>query len=631
MSPIDIDRAIRVAEKKSGTSRALKTGSAYLVVVCLCAFALFSVLHLKKASLSIPLNSTWDAYFYTAWVKNIVEGHYNVNPHLGAPEAQLMYDFPLPHTTHWLVLKFLSLFNRNFAVVLNVYFLLTFPMMGILSVITFRQFGTGYPAAILGGVLFAFLPYHLIRAESHLTYSSYYMVPLMVLVLLWLCSGVPLFRWDLPEQTRAGPWITKKGIASLVICALVACDTPYQAFFGAFFLIVAAAMAHFRYRQSRLRSAAILLCTLLVAFALDMLPSLLYQSRHGTNTEPVTRSTEEAEIYGLKMAQLLLPVSGHRNHRFQRLKNTYNQRSFPYWVNENDWASLGLLGTCGFLFLMTSLFLKSKKEVTFELLDALGLLNLSGFLLGTVGGIGALFAVLVSKNLRAYNRVSVFIAFFSLFAVVALLDRVLPRGTRLWFHSFIVYPAIAALLTFGVWDQTTRAQVPNYRELQKEYLSDDEFVKRIERTLPTNAMVFQLPYVAFPANPPVNRMYDYDHLRAYLHSGNLRWSYGAMRGRDVGNWQKRVSSLPVPQFVESLAFAGFQGIYLNREGYSDGGRTREGELSTAIGTQPWTSADQKLVFFDLTEFGKRLRETYSPSAWESKRQSALAPLWVAEK
>ena len=42
------------------------------------------------------------------------------------------------------------------------------------------------------------------------------------------------------------------------------------------------------------------------------------------------------------------------------------------------------------------------------------MLNAAALLLGTVGGGGVLFSVLGSGWIRCYNRISVFIAFFSL-------------------------------------------------------------------------------------------------------------------------------------------------------------------------------------------------------------------------
>ena len=51
------------------------------------------------------------------------------------------------------------------------------------------------------------------------------------------------------------------------------------------------------------------------------------------------------------------------------------------------------------------------------------MLNATALLYGTVGGFGTIFALFVSPQLRSLNRISVFIAFLSLAAVAACLDR----------------------------------------------------------------------------------------------------------------------------------------------------------------------------------------------------------------
>jgi hypothetical protein len=613
-------------ERANGNSKRpskwVRGAAAYVAIVVLCLIGETSLLRLNNANLAIPINAHWDAYFYTALIKNIVENNgYYVNPALGAPGEQQSYDFPQPHATHWLGLKLLSFVSKNYAVVLNAYFLLTFPLIAILSLVTFRQFGVSYPLGILGGTLFAFLPYHLIRAESHLPYSSFYMVPPMVLVLLWLCAGEQFFGWDSPQHS---PFVSRKGIAALCICVLLAGDTAYAAFFGSFFLLVAVAVSRWRYGHHRLRSGSVLLGTLLLAFTLNLVPTFLYRARHGFNPQAVQRSMQESEIYGLKIAQLVLPVTGHRLKALAHLKDLYNQRGMPYWVTENDWSSLGVLGGGGFLLLLGFLLFKPNGNSGFDLLDSLSLLNISGVLLGTVGGFGAIFAVLVSPEIRGYTRISVFIAYFSLFAIVAVLDKLFQSSSRM--GRFVAYPAVGLLLVVCVLDETIKAYAPDHQALQKEFAADDDFIKRVEGSLPKGSMIFQLPYVAFPASAPVNRMYDYDHLRAYLHSKNLRWSYGAMRGRDIDAWQASVSGMKPNDMAETLVLAGFRGIYLNRDGYADRGAALQSDLTSLLEREPLVSQDQRLLFFALDNMEGKLRRKYPGEAWQVRCRIALASL-----
>ena len=74
--------------------------------------------------------------------------------------------------------------------------------------------------------------------------------------------------------------------------------------------------------------------------------------------------------------------------------------------------------------------------------------------------------------------------------------------------------------------------------------SDGAFVAALERRLPKDAMVFQLPVVDFPEHSAIERLSAHDLIKeGYLHSKTLRWSAGGVRGRD-GEWQWPASLLP---------------------------------------------------------------------------------------
>lgn len=604
--------------------RPARAALAYLGTAVLCIFVVSLVMHITWRRFHVPFYAHSDAYFYSALVKNIASGHFLVNPWVGAPGIQRLYDFPLGSGLHLLLLRMLSVFSRNFAVVLNGYFLLAFPLIAVLSLLTFRQLGISYPVGVVGSVLYAFLPYHFYRGEGHLTFGTYYMVPPLVLVLLWLTSGEPFFRWDYPPKQTSEHWITGKGTASLVICALVASDTAYAAFFSAFFLIVAGALARWRYGHSRLRTAGVLLGTLLLVFALNLSPTFLYHLRHGSNPEAVQRQVQEAEIYGLKVAQLVLPVTMHRVHALAELKAKYNLRGMPFWINENDWSALGVVGTFGFLLLLVYLLFRSGGKRCSPLLETLSLVNFAGLLLGTVGGFGVVFALLVSPDIRGYNRICTYIAFFSMIAAMWELEQLSLRLNRI--NRLLIYPLLSLLLVFGTLDQTTKFFIPDYRAAQAEYASDGLFMYQIQSSLPDNAMVFQLPYVPYPESAPVHDMADYDHFRAYLHSTKVRWSYGAMKGRPEDLWQRRVTAQPAAEMAQTLALAGFSGIYINRKGYADGARQLQAQFASILDTAPLVSPNQRLVFFSLLKLQQQLRERYPGQEWETMHRAALSPL-----
>jgi phosphoglycerol transferase len=94
-------------------------------------------------------------------------------------------------------------------------------------------------------------------------------------------------------------------------------------------------------------------------------------------------------------------------------------------------------------------------------------------------------------------------------------------------------------------------------------------------------------------------MADYDLMRGYLHSDDLRWSYGFMKGRP-GDPSPALAELPTEQMARDVAAAGFSGIYIDRFGYDDNAASLERELTAATGEQPLVSPNGRLSFFELS-------------------------------
>jgi phosphoglycerol transferase len=559
---------------------------------------------LWRADLRIPFTYFGDALYYSVATKGAIEqGWWFHNSSLGAPNGLKFEAFPAIDNFPFLLIKAISIFNSDQALTLNLFYLLTFPLTTLTSLYFFRYFKFSYGPSILASLLYTFLPYHFFRSY-HLFLAAYYPLPLMILVILWVCAGVPLMV-DYREN-RGWPklrWRSFEVIFSFVVCAIVGSCGIYYPFFSCFLLLVAGIWAGVQQRNIRALMAPIVLISFISAVVLlNHLPTIMYQQTHGTSAAG-GRSVADAETMGLKITQLLLPIGGHRVTALGALKYRYDMVPL---VNENDTASLGIVGSIGFLVLLFRLF---HKKAHHSILNHLSVLNGSALLLGTIGGFGALFALFISPQIRAYNRISVFIAFFSLVAVAQILDtfykNLKDRRARL---TYFLIPS--ALIVAGVFDQTSTTFffVPEYDNIKNEYQSDSDFVHGIEASLPPRAMIFQLPYIAFPANAPVNKMVqDHEHFKAYLHSKALRWSYGATIGEKDDLWQKEVAAKPVGDLVQEISRAGFLGIYINRDGYADGAIALEAELTALLGAKPAVSRKANLIFFNLMEYNNHLK------------------------
>ena len=576
-----------------------KAIGAYVGATAICLLILVWVMRLWRADLAVPFAYQGDALGISALIKGLLDnGWYLHNRFVGMPTGLDFHDYPIAESFQLLVMKLLSFWFSDYAVVLNVYFLMTFPLTVFTSLCVFRGFNLSFPPAIVGSLLFAFLPYHFFRGEGHLFLASYYLIPPMVMIILWVCLDQPMFGVAKDAQHTLSKRPGSKAIAGVAICLVVASAGIYYAFFSGFFLLVSGVFASFQRRCHRpLLAAGILSVVLVLGLLANLSPSIIYAYQHGRNPAAVIRSPAAAEIYGMRIIQLLLPVSGHRIPYLAGVKHAYN-RSTPL-VNENDAVTLGAVGSCGFLMLLGWLMFRRPEVGHTGLLSSLAVLNISAVLLATIGGFGSLFASAVSAEIRAYNRISVYIAFFSIFVVVALLDDLAQRWATSRIRRCLYSTLLGLILLGGLLDQTTAHFVPPYERLKAEYLNDADFVRRIEASVPGDAMIFQLPYVPFPEYPPVHHMTDYSLFRGYLHSRTLRWSYGAMKGRDGDSWQRQVVEKPLSEQIETLAAAGFRGIYVDRYGYADQAAELEAKLSVLAGTKPIEAANQRLVFFSL--------------------------------
>ena len=427
----------------------------------------------------------------------------------------------------------------------------------------------------------------------------------MCLVLIWAARGTPFLR---SVRTGRIPYrLTSEGSLALGVCALMGAGGVYYATFGIFLLLCAGICSCVRaLRWRKLVPAAALASIIFASLFLNLLPNIVNRLEHGNNPDAAIRTWMEGDTYSLRIATLLLPQPQHRIQFLRELTWTYLTGDYHVLRVQDSTVPLGAVGAAGFLFLLAWIALGQLQGRRDELLGTLGALNLAALLLTTAGSFGVLISYALSPQTRVYNRISVFIAFFAFTAVVAALDRV----QRHWFAGAAQrFHAIAALaLLAGVWDLTPAAPAPeHYKAIAAQCDADRLFIGQIEAAVPREAMIYQLPYVVFPEAGDTNAMLDYDHLRGFLYSETLHWSYAAIRGRPGDVWQKETAKLPAPQLVEKLAAAGFKGIYIDRYGYADRAKQLCDELTPLLGVAPMESADGRFAFFRLAPYAARRR------------------------
>ena len=142
-------------------------------------------------------------------------------------------------------------------------------------------------------------------------------------------------------------------------------------------------------------------------------------------------------------------------------------------------------------------------------------------------------------------------------------------------------------------------------------------------------MIFQLPFHGFPEAGSQHRMADYEHLKGYLHSRHLRWSYGAVTGRGAYRWQESLLKEPMARRLDRLVLVGFRGIWINRDAYPDRGTSVSEPYRQVLAVEPLAIADGRLEFFSLVDRASALREQLGSEGWNREVHKALPVIFYA--
>jgi phosphoglycerol transferase len=343
----------------------------------------------------------------------------------------------------------------------------------------------------------------------------------------------------------------------------------------------------------------------------------------------------ESEIYSTSLTQLLLPIPGHRIAKFA----FYEQKHQSTTLAAGEVGQhVGLLLAISFVGLLLALLARALRGPTVatrdgRLIGATATGAVISFLFATFGGLNSLIALLISPQIRAWNRLTPFIAFFALVGFVTVADRVARwlrgSGVASAGRRLLAPVVLAAVTVLALWDMTAPNFVPPYQADATTWRSDSRFVVNVERQVPRGSMILQLPFHPFPEAVGSGISADYDLFKGYVHSQNLRWSYGAMKGRSE-DWTTEAKTRPLSYVIPAAVAAGFAGIYVDRYAYDDRGVNVERRLRRLLGVAGplVTSDDNRLSFWDASGLAQRLRAQLPASAVGELGDSLVHPIDV---
>lgn len=516
---------------------------------------------MQRGSLGTPMVYGGDALQYGYIVQSFAQpGGLSEIRNAGAPFFTQNIDFPNGDFSNMAIAALL--FSGGYGLGFNLYLLFSVGLTASAAYAIARRCQIAPGLSIVIGLAFALLPFHFQRMV-HLFYCNYS----TAVVALWLSLRLasPLLN---PSQPRKLRWLGATGI----ILACIWCGTTgvYYAFFTCIVLAIAAIVQSGYDASIRpaVRAAAFM-AVIVLCVGLQLIPTKLLNQESGPNPSVAKRALVESEIYSLRLSQMLLPVPGHRVPILAKVRAKYDAEASP--VNENGTATLGALASAGFMMGLLLLFVPSIRRHFTAAQQLCAVLLVALFIYATMGGLSSLFALLVSPQIRAINRISPFIALFSLIVAGATLQLLFGQLRAKYPRAAVAYrPLLAVLALCVLFDQIS----PAYRQARAErtgvatrYGYDKQFGQQLSQKLPAGAMVMQLPYMSYPENADTV-LGSYTQFRNTLHAPGLHWSHGAMRGRPEGNWLADVSALPPESFVDVVQALGFSALLLDQRAMS---------------------------------------------------------------
>jgi len=471
---------------------------------------------------------------------------------LNSPSAAEWSDFPMSEYVFWLpsfLVPWLGVFGAA-----NIFVLLSLISAGLAFYFVACAMGAARGLACIFGILFALLPYGFVRNLEHLMLTIYFVVPVYIYCAwrLWGQEGAKLSRRDVV-------WLSGMALG----CSL------FMPYYWAMFLVLLAFVAMGHLANLSLKGVAFCAVVGLAAcfgFFLQNVDTFLFRLQEGANPEAFGRSLWWMVKFGLYLPDMLLPKFHMYLPWEQWAGKNYHWKIPEQIQGESQTAYIGIIAVMGLgILVIRGLARASAGKMPDQ--PALFWFAVVVFCFAVVGGVNYLLGAFGFQFLRASNRYSLFLAAIGLFYLALLL-------TRLRSRPVLLAIICAAILPIGIYDQIPK--IPEWLRIQRQqatdrFLLDKEFFPEMERRLPDGAMVFQFPVHGFPENGPVHQMGDYEHFRPYLHTKNLRFSYGTVKGRKGSDWQAKLDANKPLEVTTELAAKGFGHVLINRRAYVDQG------------------------------------------------------------
>lgn len=467
-----------------------------------------------------------------------------VNHSLGAPFTA---DFSLafiPDDFQVEILRILMHLTNNPFVAVNLFYLLTFGLCAATFLFLADTFKLSRWVSPPLALSYAWMPYHFTRMDAgHVFLAAYYMIPIGIIYLR------RLFEYLTGSLVSFFPSSTIKRIGFLLGIIAVGSSGTY---YGVFFALLAATMILLVPQQNQpfretARRAGL---TTFVSFLFIAAPLVRIISSRLRGLETVlTRSPEESVQFGGSIARLLVPWGVWLPTRLRPV----------VLPTEFEWTISPILGVIGVWILLIGIAVSmAGRSRTSNKQGSIRYVLVWALLFYTATGVSLVFAYAIDPSFRCWNRLSIVIMTLALMTLGNTIER-FSKHKMSWLPVLlfiVVITQLSPLHDSGIGAEPDTVSIGAFNSLQ-------QVAEVIQQNVKPGCRILQLPLMAFPEGGQVGQVGNGAHLWLPMLTSGFRWSYGAPKGTQVGEYWSKLAGESIQVQVKTAAKDSFCAVIID--------------------------------------------------------------------
>ena len=458
--------------------------------------------------------------------------------HSGRTDKFLWYVFAL-------LTKLFGIYSAS-----NLIIYLTHLLSTLLFIYAARQMGTSRLLSLAGGIAYGCTPFIFSRGLAHLSVGQVWLIPLMVVV-VWRLSSTK----NVPDRDRSFRTVC------FCVAALGAMLSPYYLLMFLQFMMMLIVIKWVRREYGLMLSMVKIVAISIMVVAVVNYPYLLNVLQYGSSD---IRNLAALEIYALKLPELFLPAGFSKIPHFSDIaRKIYFNRTF---IQGEVWGPyLGIAGILSCIYFVVHQAYNGIKNPAY-LINSPLLQSMWIVLFSLIGGINLVIGTLGFQFIRATNRYSIWLlAVFLLYTLFKLNNISFQKvRTKKIFDTAVLIIALCFVwldLPSGYNEQSRGAVAAQVDE-------DIKLLDALQQGGQAEISAYVIPNQVYPENGPTEQMLDYDHMRIFLNSENVKINYGGVKTSRVTPTALFDYEKDVESFLKMLTSYAFDYLLINKKGLS---------------------------------------------------------------